>query len=93
MEGGHDVAMRKIIARYTRQLSSCGKIGRRAYVMTIPSKMPPARLLFRMADGLLIKNYGNINPSTQEVPGKTDQLVLIAPFIDQCYPKNGLYSI
>jgi predicted ABC-type ATPase len=65
MEGGHDVSIRKIIARYTRSLANCpvaARLADRHTFMTIPSKMPPVRLLFRMADGLLIKNYGNINP-------------------------------
>ncbi|WP_175463229.1 hypothetical protein [Nitrosospira multiformis] len=43
VEGGHDVAIRKIIARYTRSLANCrvaARLADRAYVMTIPSKMP-----------------------------------------------------
>ena len=65
MEGGHDVCIRKIIARYTRSLANCpvaARLADRAYVYDNSIENALARLLFRMADGLLIKNYGNINP-------------------------------
>jgi len=76
MEGGHDVPIRKIIVRYTRSLANCpiaARLADRVYVYDNSIENAPARLLFRMADGLLIKNYGNINPWAQEVLREIDQ--------------------
>lgn len=75
MEGGHDVPINKIIARYTRSLANCSVAARivdRAYVYDNSVDNAPARLLFRMAEGKLIKDYGNINPWALEILREID---------------------
>ncbi len=70
MEGGHDVPIGKIIARYTRSLANCSvaaRIADRAYIYDNSTEGAPARLLFRISDGTLIKRYGNINPWADEI--------------------------
>lgn len=75
MEGGHDVPISKIIARYTRSLANCSvaaRIADRAYVYDNSVDNAPARLLFRMEEGKLIKAYGNINPWALEILREID---------------------
>ena len=70
MEGGHDVPIGKIIARYTRSLANCStaiRIADRAYVYDNSADHAPARLLFRTSEGKLIKRYGDINPWAAEI--------------------------
>lgn len=75
MEGGHDVPISKIIARYTRSLANCSvaaRIADRAYVYDNSVDNAPARLLFRTHEGKLIKAYGNINPWALEILREID---------------------
>lgn len=75
MEGGHDVPISKIITRYARSLANCSvaaKLADRAYVYDNSAEGAPARLLFRMAEGRLIRNYGSINPWAQEILREID---------------------
>lgn len=75
MEGGHDVPIAKIIARYTRSLANCSVAARlvdRAYVYDNSVENASARLLFRTGEGRLIKAYGNINPWAQEILREID---------------------
>lgn len=70
MEGGHDVPISKIIARYTRSLANgsvAAQIADRAYFYDNSVDNAPARLLFRTSDGRLIKHYGNINSWAREI--------------------------
>ena len=70
MEGGHDVPISKIIARYTRSLANgsvAAQIADRAYFYDNSVDNAPARLLFRTSDGKLIKHYGNINSWAREI--------------------------
>jgi predicted ABC-type ATPase len=70
MEGGHDVPIRKIIARYTRSLANCSvaaRIADRAYIYDNSVDNASAQLLFRTSEGNLIKQYGNINPWALEI--------------------------
>lgn len=70
MEGGHDVPISKIIARYTRSLGNCSvaaRVADRAYIYDNSVEDAPARLLFRTAEGLLAKHYGRINPWAREI--------------------------
>ncbi len=72
MEGGHDVPITKIIARHTRSLANClvaVSIADRAYIYDNSVECLPARLLFRISDGKLVKDYGNINPWALEILG------------------------
>jgi predicted ABC-type ATPase len=75
MEGGHDVPISKIIARYTRSLANCSVaalLADRAYVYDNSVENAPARLLFRTVGGKLTKSYGNVNAWAQEVLRKID---------------------
>ena len=70
MEGGHDVPISKIIARYTRSLANCSvaaRIADRAYIYDNSVDNAPARLLFRASEGKLIKHYGDMNPWALEI--------------------------
>jgi predicted ABC-type ATPase len=75
MEGGHDVPISKIIARYTRSLANCSvavRIADRAYIYDNSVDNAPARLLFRTSEGNLIRHYGNINPWALEILREID---------------------
>ena len=75
MEGGHDVPISKIIARYTRSLANCSvtaRISDRAYIYDNSVDNAPARLLFRMSEGKLVKQYGDINPWACEILRELD---------------------
>ena len=75
MEGGHDVPISKIIARHTRSLANCSvaaRVANRAYVYDNSVDGAAARLLFRFADGRLLKQYGNINDWASEVLREID---------------------
>lgn len=75
MEGGHDVPIGKIIARYTRSLANClvaARIADRAYIYDNSIESAPARLLFRTSDGKLVKRYGGINPWAGEILREID---------------------
>lgn len=70
MEGGHDVPIGKIISRYAKSLANCSliaKISDRSYLYDNSVEGEQARLLFRVANGVLIKHYGPINPWAQEI--------------------------
>lgn len=75
MEGGHDVPIGKIVARYTRSLANCSvaaRIADRSYVYDNSVESEPARLLFRTADGRLIRHYGHSNPWAREILSQID---------------------
>lgn len=75
MEGGHDVPIKKIIARYTRSLANCSiaaRIADRAYIYDNSVDNAPARLLFRTSEGKLIKLYGDTNPWAREILRQID---------------------
>lgn len=70
MEGGHDVSIGKIISRYAKSLANCSliaKIADRSYLYDNSVEGEQARLLFRVANGMLVKPYGPINPWAQEI--------------------------
>lgn len=70
MEGGHDVPIGKIIARYTRSLANCSVaacVADRVYVYDNSVDHAPARLLFRLGEGKLYKRYGDVNPWALEI--------------------------
>lgn len=70
MEGGHDVPISKIIARYTRSLANCSvaaRIADRAYIYDNSVENASAQLVFRTSEGNLIKHYGSINPWALEI--------------------------
>ncbi len=60
MKGGHDVPITKIISRYTKSIINCkkaSKLADRTYVYDNSIDDAEARLLFRMTDGKLFKQY------------------------------------
>lgn len=66
IDGGHDVPIPKIISRYEKSISNCvvvSKIVDRLYVYDNSVDDVEARLLFRLSDGKLMKQY------TEDVPG------------------------
>jgi predicted ABC-type ATPase len=75
MEGGHDVPIGKIIARYTRSLANCSvaaRIADRAYIYDNSVDNASAQLLFRTSEGKLLKRYGDINPWALEILREID---------------------
>jgi len=75
MEGGHDVPISKIIARYTRSLANCSVVSGivdRAYIYDNSVDNAPARLLFRLTDGKLSRLYGALNPWAAEILRQVD---------------------
>jgi predicted ABC-type ATPase len=73
MQGGHDVPIAKIIDRYKRSLVNCGvalRLADRAYVYDNSIEDAFARLLFRTADGRLVKTYGSVNPWAGAILGE-----------------------
>jgi predicted ABC-type ATPase len=70
MQGGHDVPIGKIVARYARSMINCGigvRLVDRAYVYDNSVEDASARLLFRAANGRLVKTYGDISPWAQTI--------------------------
>lgn len=60
LNGGHDVPIPKIISRYDKSVANCvilSSIVDRLYVYDNSIEDSEARLLFRLADGKLIKQY------------------------------------
>ncbi len=64
MEGGHDVPIPKIISRYYKSVSNCcvaATFVDRLYVYDNSVENTPAKLLFRVSNGIISKVYGEIN--------------------------------
>ncbi len=62
MEGGHDVAISKIISRYPKSMINCRLISGivdRLYVYDNSTDNCPAVLQFRLSNGVLVKQYVN----------------------------------
>ena len=60
IEGGHDVPIVKIISRYNNSIANCVKLSRivdRTYIYDNSVDGREARILFRFADGVIIKRY------------------------------------
>lgn len=65
MKGGHDVPISKIISRYQKSIINCKvatSIADRVYVYDNSVDGHEARILFRFADGAIIKRYTNDIP-------------------------------
>ena len=65
IEGGHDVPIAKIISRYNKSIVNCVKLSRivdRTYIYDNSIDNQEARILFRFADGVIIKRYTDIIP-------------------------------
>lgn len=65
IEGGHDVPITKIISRYQKSIANCIKLSRivdRTYIYDNSIDGQEARILFRFADGEIIKRYTNKIP-------------------------------
>ncbi|MEO7311706.1 MAG: hypothetical protein ABIX01_14980 [Chitinophagaceae bacterium] len=64
MEGGHDVPILKIISRYSKSTANCciaSKIVDWAYIYDNSEQFQEPKLLFRVADGKIVKEYDFIN--------------------------------
>ena len=60
MEGGHDVPITKVISRYYKSILNCKRcsaLADRVYIYDNSIDDADARLLFRMTDGQLFKQY------------------------------------
>lgn len=60
MKGGHDVPISKIISRYYKSIVNCMKVSKyadRTYVYDNTTENEEAKILFRMKDGKLAKQY------------------------------------
>ena len=60
MEGGHDVPITKVISRYYKSILNCKRcsaLADRVYIYDNSIDDADARLMFRMTDGQLIKQY------------------------------------
>lgn len=65
MAGGHDVPITKIISRYQKSIANCCLVSRsidRTYVYDNSVDFSEARLLFRLTDGKMEKQYTEIIP-------------------------------
>ena len=70
MQGGHDVPITKVISRYQKSILNCKTVSElvdRLYVYDNSLDGVDARLLFRMADGKLVKRYFDDIPEWSEV--------------------------
>ena len=64
MEGGHDVPITKIISRYSKSIANCCVVAKtvdRAYLYDNSIDFAEPKLLFRVIDGVITKEYGTIN--------------------------------
>lgn len=64
MEGGHDVPISKIISRYGKSISNCclaASIVDRAYIYDNSIDYADPKLLFRVSEGIIVKEYQTIN--------------------------------
>lgn len=70
MEGGHSVPIEKIVSRYGKSIVNCKRLAMlvdRLYVFDNSIENQPARLLFRIADGKIIKQYLQNLPRWAEI--------------------------
>lgn len=64
LEGGHDVPISKIISRYSKSIincSACAKIADRTYIYDNSIDFEEPQLLFKISDGLKVKEYKEPN--------------------------------
>ena len=64
MEGGHDVPISKIISRYSKSIANCcmaATLVDRAYLYDNSAQFEEPKLLFRVVDGSVAKEYEPIN--------------------------------
>ena len=70
MKGGHDVPIAKIISRYQKSIINCkvaASIADRVYIYDNSVDGQEARILFRFADGTIIKRYTDVIPMWAQV--------------------------
>lgn len=70
MKGGHDVPISKIISRYQKSIINCKvatSIADRVYVYDNSADGREARILFRFANGVIIKRYTDDIPQWAQV--------------------------
>ncbi|HVK54976.1 MAG TPA: zeta toxin family protein [Burkholderiales bacterium] len=67
MEGGHDVPIGKIISRYDRSIANCLRVAEfadRTYIYDNSVDYAQPKLLFRAAEGRVIRIYDDLRPWT-----------------------------
>lgn len=65
MEGGHDVPISKIVSRYSKSIANCSictQIVDRLYLYDNSIEYTEPLLLCRIKEGIIVKQYLNINP-------------------------------
>ncbi|MBR5038959.1 MAG: zeta toxin family protein [Prevotella sp.] len=65
MKGGHDVPISKIISRYYKSIVNCMKASKyadRTYVYDNTKENSEAKILFRMTEGKVVKQYMKVLP-------------------------------
>ncbi len=70
MKGGHDVPINKIISRYTKSIRNCReatKFADRVYVYDNSAEDAEAKLLYRMVEGKLFKQYTDTIPEWAQI--------------------------
>lgn len=75
MEGGHDVPIAKVISRYYKSILNCkrcAEIADRTYVYDNSIDDADARLLFRMTEGKVFKQYTDDIPEWSSMILKSD---------------------
>lgn len=74
MKGGHDVPISKIISRYYKSIINCMKAPKyadRTYVYDNTEENAEAKILFRLTDGKLVKQY------LADLPHWTDPILTV----------------
>lgn len=74
MKGGHDVPISKIISRYYKSIINCMKASKyadRTYVYDNTEENAEAKILFRLTDGKLVKQY------LADLPHWTDPILTV----------------
>lgn len=70
MEGGHDVPITKIISRYNKSIQNCKTISSivdRLYVYDNSTEDADARPLYRLSDGIMIRQYTDDIPEWAKI--------------------------
>lgn len=65
MQGGHDVPIQKIIARYFRSIANCALVAKevdRLYLYDNSVEGAPAALMLRAVEGRIVREYGPPRP-------------------------------
>jgi len=79
ISGGHDVPIPKIISRYRKSIVNCATLSHlvdRLYVYDNSIENEKAKLLFRASNGILTKQYSEINLWAEIIYGQLERLTV-----------------